>query len=127
MSPLRWTCKSTRTLAGELKRQGFRVSPRKVGELLKMKGYSLQANRKMREGGQHPDRDAQFQFIAKTVRSFQGRRQPVISVDTKKKELVEIFAIRAASITRRRRPSRFGCTTSRTSVWGLPFLTASTT
>ena len=58
MSPLRWSCKSTRTLADELKRQGFQVSPRKVGELLKTKGYSLQANRKTREGKQHPDRKA---------------------------------------------------------------------
>jgi len=88
MSPLRWTCKSTRTLAGELNRQGFQVSPRKVGELLKMKGYSLQANRKTREGKQHPDRNAQFEHINRRVKACQRRGQPAVSVDTKKKEVL---------------------------------------
>jgi transposase len=91
MSPLRWTCKSTRVLAGELVRQGFEVSHTKVGELLKASGYSLQANRKTREGPQHPDRDAQFRYILDQVRGFQKRGQPAISVDTKKKELVGDF------------------------------------
>lgn len=71
MSPLRWTCKSTRTLAQELERQGFQVSPKKVGQLLKMKGYSLQANRKTREGKQHPDRNAQFEHINRRVKACQ--------------------------------------------------------
>lgn len=86
MSPLRWTCKSTRTLAGELTRQGFMVSCNTVGRLLRSRGYSLQANRKTIEGKQHPDRDAQFRHISRRVSAFQRASQPVISVDTKKKE-----------------------------------------
>lgn len=86
MSPLRWTCKSTRTLARELGRQGFHVSRNTVGRLLRARGYSLQANRKTTEGKQHPDRDAQFRHINRRVRAFQKARQPVISVDTKTKE-----------------------------------------
>ena len=86
MSPLRWTCKSTRSLAKELSRQGFRVSHTKVGELLRSQGYSLQANRKTIEGKQHPDRNAQFEHINDRVRAFQRTGQPVISIDTKKKE-----------------------------------------
>lgn len=70
MSPLRWTCKSTRSLAAELDTQGFAVSSVKVGGLLKLQGYSLQSNRKTVEGKQHPDRDAQFRFIAKRARVF---------------------------------------------------------
>jgi transposase len=88
MSPLRWTCKSTRTLAAELKRQGFQVSRTKVAELLKRKGYSLQANRKTREGKQHPDRNAQFEHINRRVMACQRRGQPAVSVDTKKKEVL---------------------------------------
>jgi hypothetical protein len=91
MSPLRWTCKSTSQLAGELTRQGHPVSPRTVGRLLKADGYSLQSNRKTKEGGNHPDRNAQFEHINTTVTKFQQRGQPVISVDTKKKELVGEF------------------------------------
>jgi transposase len=86
MSPLRWTCKSTRILAGELTRQGFLVSSNTVGRLLRTCGYSLQANRKTIEGKQHPDRNAQFEHISRRVRVFQRAGQPVISVDTKKKE-----------------------------------------
>jgi len=86
MSPLRWTCKSTRTLAGELQRQGFEISSNTVGKLLRQRGYRLQANRKTIEGKQHPDRDAQFEHINGRVRCFQRTGQPVISVDTKKKE-----------------------------------------
>jgi transposase len=86
MSPLRWTCKSTRTLAKELVRQGFAVSCNTVGRLLRSAGYSLQANRKVIEGKQHPDRDAQFRHISRRVCAFQRDGQPVISVDTKKKE-----------------------------------------
>jgi transposase len=88
MLPLRWTCKSTYTLADELKRQGFQVSPWKVAELLRKKGYSLQANRKTREGKQHPDRNAQFEHINRRVMACQRRGQPAVSVDTKKKEVL---------------------------------------
>jgi transposase len=90
-SPLRWTCKGVRRLATELQRQGYTIGRQKVAELLKELGYSLQANRKTREGNQHPDRNAQFEYIAGQVRRFQNRGQPVISVDTKKKELVGNF------------------------------------
>ncbi len=86
MSPLRWTCKSTRTLAKELNRQGYEISSTKVGELLRSAGYSLQGNRKTIEGKQHPDRDSQFQHISDRVKAYQRTGQPVISVDTKKKE-----------------------------------------
>jgi transposase len=88
MTPLRWTCKSTRTLAAELQRQGFQVGRTKVAELLKRKGYSLQANRKTREGKQHPDRNAQFEHINRRVMACQRRGQPAVSVDTKKKEVL---------------------------------------
>ncbi len=91
MSPLRWTCKSTDKLAEELTRQNHPVSDRTVAMLLKQQGYSLQANRKTREGSSHPDRNAQFEYINRQVRAFQKRQQPVISVDTKKKELVGEF------------------------------------
>jgi hypothetical protein len=90
-SPLRWTCKSTYTLAEELTQQGHPVSARTVGRLLRAAGYSLQGNRKTKEGGTHPDRNAQFEHINATVKQFQRRGQPVISVDTKKKELVGDF------------------------------------
>jgi hypothetical protein len=91
MSPLRWTCKSTSRLAGELARHGHQVSQRAVCDLLAQLNYSLQSVRKTREGGQHPDRDAQFQYIAAMVTKFQRQRQPVISVDTKKKEFIGDF------------------------------------
>ena len=87
-SPLRWTCKSLRRLQAELKGQGFEVSHRVVGDLLREAEYSLQGNRKTVEGKQHPDRNAQFEFIAAAVKSAHRRKQPAISVDTKKKELV---------------------------------------
>jgi Rhodopirellula transposase DDE domain len=90
-SPLRWTCKSTRKLAEELGRQGHPVSDRTVARLLYDAGYSLQANRKTREGNGHPDRNAQFEHISQQVQRVQKRGQPVVSVDTKKKELVGDF------------------------------------
>jgi hypothetical protein len=90
-SPLRWTCKSTTQLAVALTHQGHPVSPSTVGRLLKASGYSLQSNRKTKEGEDHPDRNAQFEHINATVLSFQNHGQPVISVDTKKKELVGNF------------------------------------
>ncbi len=88
---LRWTCKSLRKLAGELRGLGHQVSHQVVGELLVTLGYSLQANRKVKEGADHPDRDAQFQHIDARVASLVAAGQPVISVDTKKKELVGDF------------------------------------
>ena len=91
MSALRWTCKSTVNLADALTRQGHPVGAWTVGNLLKQAGYSLQSNRKTKEGGSHPDRNAQFEYINATVEQFQHRGQPVISVDTKKKELVGRF------------------------------------
>ncbi len=90
-SPLRWTCKSTRKLADELRRQGFAVGPRTVANELKAQNFSLQSNRKTREGASHPDRNAQFVYINEQVLRFQRRGQPAISVDTKKKELVGDF------------------------------------
>ena len=90
-SPLRWTCKSTTRLAIELSAQGHPVSASTVGRLLIADGYSLQSNRKTKEGTSHPDRDAQFEHINQTVKAFQARGQPVISVDTKKKELIGEF------------------------------------
>ncbi len=90
-SPLRWTCKSVRKLAAELVRQGHRTSHRMVAELLHELGYSLQANRKTLEGSRHADRNEQFQHINEKVMSLLAKGQPVISVDTKKKELVGPF------------------------------------
>ncbi len=87
-SPLRWTCKSVRKLAEELQREGHQTSYRLVARLLHGLGYSLQANRKTREGSSHPDRNAQFEHLNGKIQSFQRRGQPVISVDTKKKELI---------------------------------------
>jgi len=90
-SSLRWTCKSVRKLAAELVARGHAVSHQTVAELLREMDYSLQGNRKNREGGSHPDRDAQFQYIARQVRRQQQAGGRVISVDTKKKELVGDF------------------------------------
>jgi Rhodopirellula transposase DDE domain len=92
MSPLRWTTKSTRNLAGELTRQGHKVSADTVGDLLRAEGFSLQGNAKTIEGTRHPDRDAQFRYINEQVKDHQAAGDPVISVDTKKKELVGEFA-----------------------------------
>ena len=91
MSPLRWTCKSTYRLAEELKRRGHQVGQRTVCDLLGQAGYSLQSTRKTREGARHEDRDAQFIHIAKAVAEYQSSGDPVISVDTKKKELIGDF------------------------------------
>ena len=90
-SPLRWTCKSVRRLAETLQQQGHQVSRTLVGELLNATGYSLQGNRKTKEGDSHPDRDAQFAHINAQVAAALADQQPVISVDTKKKELVGDF------------------------------------
>ncbi|WP_030941179.1 MULTISPECIES: ISAzo13 family transposase, partial [Streptomyces] len=91
MSPLRWTVKSTRTLARELTRSGHQVGADTVADLLREEGFSLQANAKTVEGGQHADRDAQFRYLNEQVREHRDVGQPVISVDTKKKELVGQF------------------------------------
>lgn len=91
-SPLRWTSKSTEKLSGELEKQGFSVSADTVGRMLREVGYSLQSNRKRLEGSTHADRDGQFEKISKLCRSMQRQGAPVISVDTKKKELVGRFA-----------------------------------
>jgi len=90
-SPLRWTSKSVRRLADELKAMGHDASYRVVMELLHEAGYSLQLNRKTLEGTAHPDRDAQFRYLNQLVQDRQGRGEPVVSVDTKKKELVGDF------------------------------------
>jgi hypothetical protein len=90
-SPLRWTCKSVRRLAEELKRMGHQASHRLVASLLHDLGYSLQANSKTLEGASHPDRDGQFEYIRQQVQGYQATGDPVISVDTKKKELVGEF------------------------------------
>lgn len=85
-NPLRWTCKSTRNLAAELQSQGYQVGVTTVRVLLAELGYSLQANRKMQEGKQHPDRNAQFEYINARVKARKRRGEPALSVDTKKKE-----------------------------------------
>ena len=91
-SPLRWVCKSTRTLAAELSQQGHPVSHMSVAQLLHEQNYSLQSNRKLEEGEDHPDRDAQFRHINQCVKRALAAGSPVISVDTKKKELVGNYA-----------------------------------
>ena len=103
-SALRWTCKSTYKLAAELRRRGFAVGPRTVAKELKELDFSLQSNRKTRDGDSHPDRDAQFAHINKKARSFMRRGQPVISVDTKKKELVGDFKNAGREWRRRGQP-----------------------
>jgi transposase len=90
-SVLRWTCKSVNQLATALQSQGHTVSAMTVYTLLREMGYSLQSNRKTQEGQQHPDRDAQFQYIARQVSGFQAQHRPVISIDTKKKENIGNF------------------------------------
>jgi hypothetical protein len=90
-NPLRWTCKSVRRLAAELTQQQHPVSPGTVAAVLRDTGYSLQANRKTREGNRHPDRNAQFEYINTQVQRLLRRGEPVVSVDTKKKELVGDF------------------------------------
>jgi transposase len=91
MSPLRWTTKSTRTLAAELTRQGHRISADTVGDLLREEGFSLQGNAKAIEGKQSPDRDAQFRYLNEQVKQHQDAGEPAVSVDTKKKEQVGNF------------------------------------
>lgn len=103
-SPLRWTCKSVRTLAVALQADGFEVSYGKVGQLLKSSGFSLQGNRKTREGAQHADRDAQFEHIAKRVTARQRCGEPALSVDTKKKEVLGNLKNAGKTYRRKRMP-----------------------
>jgi hypothetical protein len=105
-SPLRWTCKSTYQLAAALQQQGHRVSQRTVYTLLDDLDYSLQANRKTEEGADHPDRDAQFVYIARQVRRFQKEGEPVISVDAKKKEPIGNYGNAGEEWEKRKRPQR---------------------
>lgn len=91
-SPLLWTCKSTRQLAETLYNRGYKIGRQKVSELLSKLGYSLQGNRKTKDGSSHPDRDKQFRYLNRRIRIFQSYSQPVISVDTKKKELIGNFS-----------------------------------
>ena len=90
-APMRWTSKSVRKLASELQSMGHSASHTLVSDLLHEQGYTLQANKKTREGTQHPDRDAQFQYLNDQVCRYQQQGNPVISVDTKKKELIGDF------------------------------------
>src|SRR4029450_9778784 len=92
-SPLRWTTKSTRNLAAELTLQGHPVSADTVAGLLKAEGFSLQATSRTTEGARHPDRDAQFRYINNQVKEFVADSQPVVSVDTKKKEVLGEYAV----------------------------------
>jgi transposase len=105
-SPLRWTCKSTYHLAEALLEQGHRISQRSVSRLLVTLGYSLQSNRKTEEGTDHPDRDAPFQFINRQVQRFPRQGQPVISVDTKKKEIIGNFSHRGQAWEPHEKPRR---------------------
>jgi len=105
-SPLLWTSKSLRKLSAELKLQGFNVSHNYIGELLKEKGFSLQANRKTDEGKSHPDRNAQFEHIHETIKIYQSEYQPIISVDAKKKELVGNFKNAGKELCRKKEPEK---------------------
>jgi len=107
-SPLRWTCKSTRTLAGELSDRQHPISHEKVAQLLRDLNYSLQGNRKTEEGEDHPDRDAQFRHINQQVRLTLRQGWPVISVDTKKKELVGNFQNKGRQWRRQKTAERVG-------------------
>ena len=106
MSPLRWTSKSTRSIASELRRLGFQVSHTKVAELLGICGFSLQANRKTIEGQQHPDRNAQFEHINRRVSALMRAGQPAVSVDTKKKEPLGNMKNPGRSYRKRNDPKR---------------------
>lgn len=105
-SPLRWTCKSTYKLEEELKKQGYEISANTVGTLLKNLGYSLQAPSKSEEGGNHKDRDAQFQYINEKVSTFHQNNQPVLSVDAKKKENIGNYANKGKEYQPKGKPER---------------------
>lgn len=103
-SPLRWTCKSIRRLSEELNNEGFSVSPTTIRMLLREQGYSLQANRKTREGIDNPDRNEQFVYINSKVKSFLRHKQPVISVDTKKKEILGNYSNKGKEYHKKKSP-----------------------
>jgi hypothetical protein len=105
-SALRWTCKSTYKLQAELEKQGYQISPSTVGSLLKKLGYSLQAPSKTEEGGNHEDRDAQFNHINNKVSAFQELDYPVISVDAKKKENIGNYANKGREYQPKGQPER---------------------
>lgn len=105
VSPLRWTTKSTTHLADQLRGQGHAISQPSVYRFLRDTGYSLQSNRKTRDGASHPDRDAQFRYINESVEDMQKKNQPVISVDTKKKELVGNFKQNGCEWKPKRQPT----------------------
>jgi len=105
-SPLMWTSKSLRKLSCELKSRGYNVSHKLVGEILKNKGFSLQANRKTDEGKGHPDRNEQFEHIHNKIKEFQACKQPVISVDAKKKELVGNFKNNGKELHKEKHPEK---------------------
>ena len=117
-SPLRWTSKSLRRLAAELQAQGHQVSYQWVADALHAARYSLQGNRKTREGADHPDRDAQFAHINQAAEAALAAGDPVISVDAKKKELVGDFKNGGGTGAPRGSPQRCGCMTSRSQNWG---------
>jgi hypothetical protein len=125
-SALRWTCKSKAKLAAALTAQGWRVSATTVGRLLHDLGYRLQALQKTLEGTAHPDRNAQFEYINVTATAFLQRQQPVISVDTKKKELMGTSRRAGANGSRPGSPSRCGCTTFPATRWVKRFRMACT-
>src|ERR1017187_657111 len=127
MSPLRWTCKGTRRLAKELTAMGHKISRTVVGELLNAQKFSLQGNRKTLEGGQSPDRDARFHHINESVTKALAEKQPVISVDTKKKELVGDFKNNGREWRPQGSPRRSACTTSSSRNWAGRYRTGSTT
>ncbi len=104
-SSLLWTCKSTYKLADELNNQGYRISQRTVCKLLWELGYSLQANKKTQEGTNHPDRNAQFEHIYEKITAFQKKNQPVVSVDTKKKEKIGNFKNNGREYSRKNEPT----------------------
>lgn len=108
-SSLRWTCKSTRKLAEELSKKKYTVTQRTVCDLLEELGYSLQSNRKTREGSRHPDRNAQFEFIYKKIKFFQKKSYPIISVDTKKKELLGNFKNAGKEFSPKGKPIEVEC------------------
>ncbi len=104
-SPLLWTSKSSYKLADELTARGTKVSQRTICDLLKELGYSLQSNKKTKEGGDHPDRDAQFEYINEKTKEFQRNKQPVISVDTKKKENIGNFRNNGKDYCKKKQPT----------------------
>lgn len=126
LSPLRWTCKSTRKLAEALQRHGHRGGVRTVARLLHALDYSRQANRKTREGSAHPDRNAQFAYLNAQVGAFQERGQPVVSMDAKKKELVGDFAHQGQEWQPQGTPEEVGTPDSPIRNWARGFRMVST-